>query len=165
MWWIPTLGGEFILDRRFGYATGLMGGNLWFSGADADSALRAAERGVAAVRSIPGVITPFPGGVAASGSKAGSRYRFSIASTFEQYCPGLRHVESIECRVPAGVDSIMEIIMDGRDLETIAAATQAAIAAARDTPGLVSISAGNYGWRLGKSLIYLRGDKSSLAPR
>jgi len=162
MWWIPTLGGEFILDRRLGYAPGLMGGNLWFLGADVDSALEAAEKGAAAVHQTPGVITPFPGGVAASGSKAGSRYRFALASTYEKFCPRLRDVESVVTEVPAGVESIMEVIMDGRDLESINAATQAAIAASRDTPGLLYISAGNYGGRLGKSFIYLRGKESAL---
>jgi len=162
MWWIPTLGGEVILDRRLGYASGLMGGNLWLFGTDVDSALEAAEKGTAAVHQTPGVITPFPGGVAASGSKAGSRYSFAIASTYEKYCPGLRDVEAVDSQVPAGVNSIMEIIMNGRDLDSINAATQAAIAAARDTPGLLRISAGNYGGRLGKSFIYLRGKESAL---
>ncbi len=41
MWVIPILSGEFVLDRRFGYRDGLMGGNLWFMGADADAALSA----------------------------------------------------------------------------------------------------------------------------
>lgn len=165
MWWIPTLGGEFILDRRLGYAPGLMGGNLWLFGADVDSALAAAEKGTAAVQQTPGVITPFPGGIAASGSKAGSRYRFSIASTYEKYCPALRDVEKAESQVPADVHSIMEIIINGRDLDSISAATQAAIAAARDTRGLVRISAGNYGGRLGKSFVYLRGKDSALLQR
>src|SRR5687767_10652892 len=71
MWWIPTLGGEFALDRRFGYAEGLMGGNLWFFGESEDAALAAAEAGVAAIRKCPGVIMPFPAGLAGSGSKAG----------------------------------------------------------------------------------------------
>ena len=50
----------------------------------------------------------------------------------------------------------MEIVINGRDLPAIAAATQAAIAASKDTPGLLRISAGNYGGRLGKSFVYLR---------
>jgi formylmethanofuran--tetrahydromethanopterin N-formyltransferase len=103
---------------------------------------------------------PFPGGIAASGSKAGSRYKFSIASTYEQYCPTLRAKLGGESRVPDGVASIMEIIINGRDLTAISAATQAAIAASVDTPGLVKISAGNYGGRLGKSFIYLRPESA-----
>ena len=87
---VPILGGEFVIERRFGYREGLMGGNLWFLGSDQDTALLAAQRAVAAVRASPGVIMPFPGGVAASGSKAGSRYKFAIASTYEAFCPTLR---------------------------------------------------------------------------
>lgn len=156
MWWIPTLGGEFLIDRRLGYAEGLMGGNLWYFGESVDAALAAAERGVAAIARCPGVITPFPGGIAGSGSKAGSKYAFSIASTYEKYCPLLRDDPRAESQLPAGVQSVMEIIINGRSLDAIAAATQAAIRASADTPGLVRISAGNYGGRLGKSFVYLR---------
>lgn len=164
VWVIPILGGEFFLDRRFGFADGLMGGNLWFLGRDVDSALLAAERAQAAAAQVPGVITPFPGGIASSGSKAGSRYKFSIASTYEKYCPTLREKLGEQSAVPAGVGSIMEIILNGRDLASIVRATQAAIAASVDTPGLVRISAGNYGGRLGKSFIYLHPDKQPPAP-
>jgi len=155
VWVVPILGGEFTIDRRFGYRDGLMGGNLWFLGRDLEAALLAAERGVAAVRGMEGVIMPFPGGIAASGSKAGSRYKFAVASTYEAFCPTLRAQLGERSRLPAGVGSVMEIIINGRDLPTIARATQAAIAAAVDTPGLVKISAGNYGGRLGKSFVYL----------
>lgn len=163
MWVIPILGGEFTLDRRFGYRDGLMGGNLWFLGRDVDSALVAAERAASAAAKVPGVILPFPGGIAASGSKAGSRYKFSIASTYEKFCPTLREKLGAESGVPEGVGSIMEIILNGRDLPTIVTATQAAIAASVDTPGLVRISAGNYGGRLGKSFIYLHPEKQPKA--
>jgi formylmethanofuran--tetrahydromethanopterin N-formyltransferase len=133
VWVIPILGGEFWLDRRFGYTDGLMGGNLWLMGDSVDSALLAAERGHEAAMKTPGVICPFPGGLAGSGSKAGSSYKFTIASTY----------------------AVMEIILNGKDLATLVKATQAAIVAARTTPGLIRVSAGNYGGRLGKSFIYL----------
>ncbi len=155
VWVVPILGGEFVIDRRFGYRDGLMGGNLWFMGVDLDAALRAAERAHAAVMATPGVVTPFPGGITWSGSKAGSRYRFTVASTYERFCPTLRPRLGDASAVPDGVGSIMEIIINGRDLPTIVQATQAAIAASVDTPGLVRISAGNYGGRLGKSFVYL----------
>jgi formylmethanofuran--tetrahydromethanopterin N-formyltransferase len=162
LWWIPTLGGEFILDRRFGYADGIMGGNLWFMGASEDAAITAAERGVTAIANIPGVITTFPGGIAASASKAGSRYKFLIASTYAEFCPLLKEQLGDTSRVPAGVASIMEIVMNGRDLSTLTRATHAAIDAALETPGLVRITAGNYGGRLGKSFIYLRQGRSQI---
>ncbi len=159
MWWIPTLGGEFILDRRLGYREGLMGGNLWFFGETEDAAVAAAVAGVAAVRECPGVIMPFPGGVAGSGSKAGSKYRFTVASTYEKFCPQLFGDTRAKSELPENVRSVMEIIINGRDLSVIIRATQAAIAAAVNTPGLLRISAGNYGGRLGKSLIYLHPEK------
>src|SRR5579871_576399 len=113
VWVVPILGGEFVIDRRFGYKEGLMGGNLWLMGRDLDAALQAAERAVKAIQQSPGVITPFPGGIAASGSKAGSRYKFSVASTYEAYCPTLRAKLGDKSRVPDGVASIMEIIING----------------------------------------------------
>jgi formylmethanofuran--tetrahydromethanopterin N-formyltransferase len=129
VWVVPILAGEFIIDRRFGFRDGLMGGNLWFFGETEDAALEAAERAHAAVAATPGVIAPFPGGIASSvGEKS---------------------------RLPAGVNSVMEVIINGHELPSIEKATHAAIAAAKQTPGLLRISAGNYGGRLGKSFIYL----------
>jgi formylmethanofuran--tetrahydromethanopterin N-formyltransferase len=156
VWVIPIMGGEFVLDRRFGFRDGLMGGNLWFLGTSEDAALEATQRALAAIQATPGVITPFPGGIAASGSKAGSRYSFLIASTNHSFCPTLRSRLGAECRLPAGVQCVMEIIINGSDLEQVGRATQAGIAAAADTSGLVRISAGNYGGRLGKNFVYLR---------
>ena len=156
---IPILSGEFVIERRFGWADGLMGGNLWFFGATADGALAAAERAVEGAMTVSGVSLPFPGGVAGSGSKAGSKSKFSIASTYAEYCPTLKGKPGVESRLPDGVVSVQEIIINGPDLKTLAAATQAAIAAAKDTPDLLRISAGNYGGRLGKSFVYLHPDK------
>jgi formylmethanofuran--tetrahydromethanopterin N-formyltransferase len=163
MWWIPTLGGEFILDRRLGYADGLMGGNIWYLGESEDAALDAAMAGVAAIQKCPGVIMPFPGGVAGSGSKAGSKYPFLIASTYEKYCPALMEDPNAHTALPAGCRSLQEIIINGHDLESIIHATQVGIAASVNTPGLMRISAGNYGGRLGKSFVYLHADKQPAA--
>ncbi len=159
VWVVPILGGEFVIERRLGYAEGLMGGNLWFFGDGVDSSLAAAERAVEAVDSVPGIVCTFPGGVAGSGSKAGSKYSFSVASTYEKFCPTLQDHPDVEGGLPPGVTSVMEIIMNGRGMTEIIAATQAAITAARDQDGLIMISAGNYGGRLGESLIYLHSDK------
>jgi formylmethanofuran--tetrahydromethanopterin N-formyltransferase len=163
MWWIPTLGGEFILDRRLGFADGLMGGNIWYLGETEDAALNAAMAGVEAARKVPGVIMPFPGGIAGSGSKAGSKYSFLFASTYEKYCPALMDNPDAHTALPQGCRSLQEIIIDGHNLDVIVRATQAAIAASVDTPGLMRISAGNYGGRLGKSFIYLHPDKQPAA--
>jgi formylmethanofuran--tetrahydromethanopterin N-formyltransferase len=159
VWVVPILSGEFVIERRCGWADGLMGGNLWFLGATADAALEAADRAARAAAEVPGVSLPFPGGVAASGSKAGSRYRFAVASTYAEFCPTLRGKPGVVSKLPEGVASVQEIIINGQDLPTIAAATQRAIAAAKDVPDLLRISAGNYGGRLGKSFVYLDPSK------
>ena len=152
---VPILSGEFVIERRLGYAEGLMGGNLWFFGTTPDGALEAAKLAAAAAAQIPGIILSFPGGVASSGSKAGSKYKFTIASTYAEFCPTLRNTPGIITRLPEGVVSVQEIVMNGDGLPSIITATQAAIAAARDVEGLQMISAGNYGGRLGKSFVYL----------
>ena len=158
-WVVPILSGEFVCERRIGFADGLMGGNLWFFGATADAALDAATKAAAAASEVGGVILPFPGGVASSGSKAGRKYKFAIASTYAEFCPTLRGKEGVTSRLPEGVASVQEIIINGADLPTIVKATQAAIAASRDVPDLLTISAGNYGGRLGKSFVYLHPEK------
>lgn len=159
VWVVPTMGGEFLVERRAGYRDGIMGGNLWFLGQTEEAAIAAAERAVEAVDATPGAITTFPGGVAASGSKAGSRYSFLFASTNHPFCPLLKERLGAESRVPNGVRSIMEIIINGRDLESVACATHAAIDACRSVSGLVKVSAGNYDGRLGKSFIYLHREQ------
>jgi formylmethanofuran--tetrahydromethanopterin N-formyltransferase len=156
VWVIPTMGGEFVIDRRFGFQDGLMGGNLWFFGTTEDASIEAAQRAANAASATPGCILPFPGGIAASGSKAGSSYKFLIAGTNAPFCPMLRDELGAASQIPPDVKSVMEIIINGRDLETVAVATRAAISASHQTPGLIRISAGNYGGRLGKSFIYLR---------
>ena len=159
VWVVPILGVEFILDRRFGYRDGVMGGNLWFMGDSVDSALLAAERAHEAAMTEPGIIAPFPGGLASSGSKAGSSYKFAIASTYEAFCPTLKAKLGEQSKVPPGVESIMELIINGQDVATIQRATLRAIDACKETQGLIKISAGNYGGRLGKSFIWLHPEK------
>ena len=154
-WVIPILSGEFFLSRRFGYRDGVMGGNLWFFGPDEDTALAAAEAAAEATEPIADCITTFPGGVASSGSKAGSSYDFTIASTYLEFCPTLKEKLGEDSKVPEGVNSIMEIILNGKDLTALQAGTAAAIHAAAKTEGLIRISAGNYGGRLGKTFIHL----------
>lgn len=155
MWVVPTMGGEFCIDRRFEYHDGVMGGNLWFAATSEDASLDAAEAAVEACRAVPGVITPFPGGIAASGSKAGSRYSFLFASTNDPFCPTLADQDGVQTELPEGCRSVMEIIINGRSLEAVSEATQASIRVVESMPGLQLITAGNYGGRLGKSWVWL----------
>lgn len=113
------------------------------------SGLLAAEAVVNAIESVPGTITPFPGGIVASGSKVGSnKYKFLGASTNEKMCVTLK--DDVEgCQIPTNVDGVYEIVIDGVDEDAVKAAMKAGIEAAVKVPGVLKMSAGNFGGNLG----------------
>lgn len=152
---IPIMMGEFLIENEIGYGTGVMGGNLWFFAESEDSALEAAENAVNAINEIDGVVTTFPGGVCAAGSKVGSKYKFLTASTNDKFCPTLKD-RITGSGVPKNVNSISEIVFNGINEKVVKKAMHRAIEASKETVGLVRISAGNYGGKLGGYKIYLR---------
>jgi formylmethanofuran--tetrahydromethanopterin N-formyltransferase len=153
-WRIPVMEGEFLVQEKFGMVKGVGGGNFLMLARSADEALAAAEAAVEAMSSRTGVILPFPGGVVRSGSKVGSRrIKSMIASTNDAFCPTLRAITRSE--LPDGINSVLEIVINGTDAESIAGAMRAGIdAACRE--GIVSITAGNYGGKLGPHHFHLR---------
>jgi formylmethanofuran--tetrahydromethanopterin N-formyltransferase len=100
------------------------------------------------------VIMPFPGGIARSGSKVGSRYSGLIASTNESLCPTLR-AQVPHTDVPADVGSVLEIVIDGLTLEAVRDAMGRGLEAAAGA-GASHVTAGNYGGNLGPYHIALR---------
>jgi len=152
-WRIPVMDGEFLIVESLGVAKGVAGGNIILQAVDEATALAAARRGVEAIAPLVGVITPFPGGVARSGSKVGSRYKGLVASTADAYCPTLRG--RTETKLHDGAHCALEIVIDGVDEAAVAAAMSAALRAASGE-GVVAISAGNYGGKLGKFHFHLR---------
>lgn len=146
-WRIPVMDGEFVVEHKLGVARGVAGGNLIVQGVDEAAALSAARRAVDAVAGLPGVITPFPGGVARSGSKVGSRYKGLTASTADAYCPTLRG--RVESKLHSQASHALEIVLDAIDEGTMRQAMAQAVRAAAG-PGVVAIGAGNYGGKLGK---------------
>jgi formylmethanofuran--tetrahydromethanopterin N-formyltransferase len=153
-WRVPVMEGEFLVQESFGVLkNGVGGGNFLILAEDETSALAAAEAAVAVMAQVPGVILPFPGGVARSGSKIGSRgYSSLIASTNDAYCPTLR--ASTDSALPDGVNSVLEFVLDGLDADAIRRAMRAGIDAAC-RPGVRAITAGNYGGNLGKHKFHL----------
>ena len=152
-WRIPTMDGEFVCEESFGTVAGVGGGNFFILAVDQTSALRAAKSAVTAIHRIEGAIMPFPGGVVRSGSKVGAKsYKNMIASINEAYCPSLRGVG--ESKLPSEVNCVYEIVIDGLSLSSVREAMQVGVQAACQT-GVVKISAGNYGGKLGKHLIRL----------
>ena len=153
-WRVPVMEGEFLVQERFGAVKGVAGGNIIIFARDAEPALRAAEAAASAMRSVEGVIMPFPGGIARSGSKVGSRYSSLPASTNDALCPTLRgQVEHTE--VPPDVGCVFEIVIDGLALEPVREAMARGLAAAAES-GASHVSAGNYGGNLGPFHIHLR---------
>jgi formylmethanofuran--tetrahydromethanopterin N-formyltransferase len=76
-----------------------------------------------------------------------------IASTNDAFCPTLRAVT--ETQLPEGVNSVLEIVLNGTDADVIAGTMRDGIdAACRE--GIVAITAGNYGGKLGPHHFHLR---------
>jgi formylmethanofuran--tetrahydromethanopterin N-formyltransferase len=157
-WRIPVMDGEFVCEAVTGMTKEAVGGgNLLLLANTSENALAGAEAAVAAIARIPGAIMPFPGGVVRSGSKIGGKYKGMIASTNEAFAPTLRGV--VKSNLGAGINAVLEIVIDGEDSETVAAAMMAGIKAVTDLgpdKGAARISAGNYGGKLGKFCYSLR---------
>ena len=156
-WRVPVMDGEFLIEETCGIAKGIGGGNLILQGRTLSAALSAARRAVAAIATVAGTITPFPGGVVRSGSKVGSRYAALRASTNDAFCPGL--VGRVESELVEGVAASLEIVIDGMDSASIDEATRVGIQAAcrGRNHGVLRISAGNYGGSLGPHHFKLHG--------
>jgi formylmethanofuran--tetrahydromethanopterin N-formyltransferase len=153
-WRIPVMDGEFLVEEEFNTVNGIGGGNFIILGESTDSALAAAQAAVEAMSAMTGIILPFPGGIARSGSKVGSaRYRGLVATTNDAFSPPIRPTTTSE--LPDGVNGVYEIVVDGLDFESIAAAMRAGIEAAC-APGVRAITAGNFGGKLGPHHFHLR---------
>jgi formylmethanofuran--tetrahydromethanopterin N-formyltransferase len=146
--------GEFLVEERFGMVEGVGGGNLIMLGEDVPMALGAAEAAAEAMRAVEGAILPFPGGIARSGSKVGSRYKAVIASTNHVLCPTLR-AQADDSQVPDGVGSVFEIVIDGLAPEPVREAMRVGLDAAARA-GATKITAGNYGGSLGEHHFHLK---------
>lgn len=152
-WRIPVMDGEFLIEEQAGIGKGVGGGNIIIQTERREQGLAAVRRTIGALRDFPEIICPFPGGVARSGSKVGSRYKGIPASTADAYCPSLRG--RVESKVPEGANCCYEIVIDGTSPEAIARAMKLAMEMAAGE-GVVQISAGNYGGKLGKHHFHLR---------
>lgn len=153
-WRLPVMDGEFLCEDRFGTVTGVGGGNLIICGTTQAQTLNATEAAVAAMQEVPDIILPFPGGIVRSGSKVGSQYKKLKASTNEAYCPTVRPLA--ESDIPDGCNAVYEIVIDGLSPEAVQAAMKAGLHAAAGSEGILKITAGNYGGKLGKHHFYLR---------
>lgn len=151
-WRVPMMDGEFLCEESFAVQPAVGGGNFLLLGVDQASTLAAAEAAVEAIGLRRGVLLPFPGGIARSGSKVGSRYKGLRASTNDPYCPTIRALT--RTALPREVNAVYEIVVNGLDLASVEDAMRVGIQAAC-RPGLVRITAGNYGGALGPYQVHL----------
>lgn len=157
-WRVPVMDGEFVCQETTPVVKAVGGGNLLLLAHDVEAALGAATAAVAAMRLVPNVIMPFPGGVVRSGSKVGSKYPALPASTNDAYCPALTSVIASSALTPA-IRAVLEIVIDGLAEGDVAAAMWAGINAVTQRgveAGIARISAGNYGGKLGPYHFHLR---------
>jgi formylmethanofuran--tetrahydromethanopterin N-formyltransferase len=149
-WRIPVMDGEFLVQESTGMVRAIGGGNFLILATSQATALHAAETAIEAMKKIPNVIMPFPGGVVRSGSKVGSKYPKMFASTNDAFCPTLKGLTKTE--LDDDIESVLEIVIDGLTFEDIAKAMKVgieAICVLGKTSGVKRISAGNYGGKLG----------------
>jgi formylmethanofuran--tetrahydromethanopterin N-formyltransferase len=156
-WRVPVMDGEFLCEENTGMVNAVGGGNFLILAESQPQALAACEAAIDAMRRMPNVIMPFPGGVVRSGSKVGSKYKALNASTNDAFCPTLKGQTKTE--LSPEIESVMEIVIDGLTAEDINQAMRVGIEAACSLGpqnGIRRISAGNYGGKLGPFLFHLQ---------
>ncbi len=153
---IPMMQGDFVAEHSIGAQDAVAGGNFFIMADNQMAALAAAENAVDAIALEDGTITPFPGGIVASGSKMGfTNYKFMKASTNEKFCPSIK-TKIKDTKVPEDVNAIFEIVINGLSVEDINRSMKAGIHAAVTVPGVKKITAGNYGGTLGPFKFHLK---------
>jgi formylmethanofuran--tetrahydromethanopterin N-formyltransferase len=156
VWKIPVMEGDFIVEDSFGAVEAVAGGNFLILSVDKSSGLRAAEEAVKAIEArATEVILPFPGGICRSGSKVGSLKYKLRASTNHPFCPKLRTLVQ-DSQVPEGVNCVYEIVVNGLSVDSVKRAMGEGVKAAAGVQGVVRISAGNYGGKIGPYKAFLR---------
>jgi formylmethanofuran--tetrahydromethanopterin N-formyltransferase len=151
---VPIMVPDFQIERYLGYGRGVMGANFWYSCETKEAVMTAGRKALGAIGGVDGVITPF--GICSAGSKPETRFPWIGPTTNHPYCPTLRSKLGKESKVPVGVHYIPEIVINGVSIDAVKEAMSVGIKSIRDTAGVIRISAGNYGGKLGKYRIYLR---------
>lgn len=153
-WRIPVMDGEFLCEDVFGAQKGIGGGNLLVCGASQIETLAAVRAAATAINDLDDVILPFPAGIVRSGSKVGSQYPQLKASTSHKWCPTLRG--QTESELEDGERAVYEIVIDGFSEAAVAKAMQVGLDTVARRPGVLRVSAGNYGGKLGPHHFHLQ---------
>ncbi len=151
---IPLMVSNFLIERELGYTKGVMGANFWFMCKTKQAVMEAGRKALDAINQVPGVITPFD--VCSAGSKPETNFPSIGPTTNHPYCSTLKERLGEESKVPEDVQYIPEIVINGTSIEAVKEAMKVGIQSAFNVDGVVRISAGNYGGKLGRHRIYLQ---------
>lgn len=152
---VPIMVPDFRIERYLGYSTGVMGGNFWYMCKTKKAVFEAGQRALDAIHQVDGAVTPFD--ICSAGSKPETKFPWIGPTTNELYCPSLKSRLGDRSRVPEEVHYIPEVVINGIDLPTVTKAMKAGIESIWDISEVAKISAGNYGGKLGKYRIDLKG--------
>ena len=151
---VPLMVSDFLIEKELGYAKGVMGANFWFMCKTKKAVMDAGQKAIDAIHEVPGVITPFD--VCSAGSKPETKFPLIGPTTNHLYCSSLKEKLGAESKVPENVKYIPEIVINGTSMQAVKAAMKVGIQAAAKVDGVVKVSAGNYGGKLGRHKIRLR---------
>ena len=151
---VPLMVPDFVIERYLSFGHGVMGANFWIMCRTKEAMKEAGEKALTAIHKMSCVVTPFD--ICSAGSKPETNYPQIGPTSNHQYCPSLRKRLGKASLVPKGVQYIPEIVINGLFLDAVNVAMRAGIEAARSVDGVVKISAGNYGGKLGEYKINLR---------
>ena len=151
---VPLMVPDFVIERYLGFARGVMGGNFWIMCATKQSLKEAGKKALDAIHQVEGAVTTFD--VCSAGSKPETHFPQIGPTTNHLYCPSLKTKLGKESKVLDGVEYIAEIVYNGVSIEALKKATKEGIKAIQNVDGIMRISAGNYGGKLGQYKIPLK---------
>ncbi len=151
---VPLMVPDFVIERYLGYSRGVMGANFWVMCKFKETVKTVGEKALAAISKIDGVVTPF--GICSAGSKPETRFPSIGPTTNHPYCSSLKPKLGNASLVPDNVRYVPEIVINGVSMEAVKQAMKAGIKAVLNVNGVLRISAGNYGGKLGEFKIHLR---------
>lgn len=151
---IPLMMGyDFQIDRHLTCGIGVSGANIWLLCDSIEGGRKAGRKAISAINRVEGVITPFY--TCPSGSAA-EDYPPIGPPTNYLYCPTLRDKLKGLSRIPQGIKSIPEIVINGVTLAAVKKAMKASLESVVGMDEVIRVSAGNYEGKLGKYKIHLR---------
>jgi formylmethanofuran--tetrahydromethanopterin N-formyltransferase len=150
---IPLMVPDFVIERYLGYARGVMGANFWVMCKTKKAVNTAGGKALEAIHKVEGVVTPFD--VCSAGSKPETHFSVIGPTTNHPYCSSLKPKLGKASLLPEGVRYVPEIVINGVTIDAVKQAMKVGIEAVLNVDGVVGVSAGNYGGKLGEFKIYL----------